>query len=250
MATRAEHETLIMVYLTGQATEVELGDYRRLYATDGEFRSLAQEIEQWLAPLNDDVTDVDPPEGLLDAIMAQIAESDPKPAAAIPVANDRTGSADSGGKVAAWRGAALASMLVALLAIGSHFIAPDDPIATAQSEALMAMLSDPSAPELIAIVYSPEDGRIVARFSNIDVPEGNTLQLWLIREGEDGPRSLGVLETVPQSDRVELDIDSVLQPGTDTLAISLEAEGGSTSDAPEGPVLFTGPVWQTTRSSQ
>jgi anti-sigma-K factor RskA len=53
---------------------------------------------------------------------------------------------------------------------------------------------------------------------------------------------LGILNRVDEGDRIELLLPLALQTGTDTLAISLEETGGSKSDGPEGPVLYTGAV--------
>lgn len=248
--TYSKYENLAIAYLTGQATPEEVAEYRILYAKDAGFKEIVDDVESWLAPLNDAVTDQMPPDGLLGDIMDEIAEGESDDEDAVPVvkplpANDTDPEPANDNPAGRWRMLAIASSLVAILAVGSHFITPYTPTKLPESdtETFMALLSDASQPELMAIVYEPKTGKVVARLSNITVPEDGDLQLWLIREGEPAPVSLGVLNKVDEEvDRIELLAPLVLQTGTDTLAISLEERGGSKSSGPEGPVLYTGTV--------
>jgi len=207
----SKYEALAIAYLTGQATAAEVSEYRSLYAGDAGFKEIVDDVETWLAPLKSAVPDQMPPDGLLDDIMSEIArESEGE-------ASVETGKTDS-------------------LGIKPLFLPTND------TETLMALLSDASQPELMAIVYNPKNGKVVARLSNITVPDDGDFQLWLIREGEAAPVSLGVLSMVDEVDRIELLVPLTLRSGTDTLAISLEEKGGSKSVGPEGPVLYTGAV--------
>jgi len=250
----SKYETLAIAYLTGQATHAEVLEYRKLYANDSGFKGIVDDVESWLAPLNADVLDQMPPEGLLDDIMSKIAEGEDEDA---PVPADKTANPEtkplpandthlapaSNNPSSKWRAMAIASSIVAFLAIGSHFITPNrTTVPQSDTETFMALLSDASQPELMAIVYNPKTGKVVARLSNISVPDDGDLQLWLIREGETAPVSLGVLNKVDEVDRIELLAPLALNAGTDTLAVSLEAKGGSKSAGPEGPVLYTGAV--------
>lgn len=249
----SKYEALAIAYLTGQATPEEVAEYQRLYKTDAGFKEIVDDVELWLAPLNENIEDRMPPEGLLDDIMSEIANSEApenfknkmgnSEAGPLPV-NDRDRTPANDNPSGKWRMLAIASSFIAVLAIGSHFIEPntnlDAPLS--DSETFMALLSDSTQPELMAIVYEPKTGKVVARLSNIKVPEDGDLQLWLIREGEPAPVSLGILNRVDEADRIELMAPLSLQTGTDTLAISLEELGGSKSAGPEGPVLYTGRV--------
>jgi len=243
----SKYEALAIAYLTGQATAAEVSEYRSLYAGDPGFKEIVDDVETWLAPLKSAVPDQMPPDGLLDDIMSEI-DKEYHADAAIPVgcnvsaeikplpANDNPSTK--------WRALAIASSIVAFLAVGSHFITPNTATVSPanDTETLMALLSDASQPELMAIVYNPKTGKIVARLSNITVPEDGVFQLWLIREGEAAPVSLGVLSNLDEIDSIELLVPLTLNMGTDTLAVSLEEEGGSKSAGPEGPVLYTGAV--------
>jgi len=251
----SKYEALAIAYLTGQATPAEVSDYRERYANDPGFKEIVDDVETWLAPLKADVPDQTPPEGLLEDIMGEIARvegedaSIPTPKTASPEtkpfpANDGNLAGANDNSPGKWRALAITSSIVAFLAVGSHFIPSNTSGVLPQSdtETLMALLSDASQPELMAIVYNPKTGKVVARLSNITVPDDADLQLWLIREGESAPVSLGVLNKVDEVDRIELLAPLALNVGTDTLAVSLEEKGGSQSAGPEGPVLYTGAV--------
>jgi len=247
MTTPATYnEALAITYLTGQATREQVQEYRQLFANDTTFQKLVQDIEGWLAPLNEETTDLAPPEGLFESLMSEIENetkpdvvntqiSSAAPAAAIVAANDRD--------TKKWKFIAAAASIVAVLAIGTNFInlGSSTPTPTPNQQ-LIALLSDDTKPELVAIVYNPASGKVIARLSNIQVPEDGDLQLWLIRETESAPISLGVLERTQGNGFVEFDIPNTLHSHSDVLAVSLEALGGSKSAGPEGPVLFTGAV--------
>ena len=232
-------QTLAIAYLVGQADDREVGKFRRLYATNAEFRALVTELEQWLAPLDQRSGQRTPPPELLDEIMEDIRRDAAEHSVAVEPARH--------GVNRAWRSAALAAFALAVVAGGSHLVGPwagsgAQPRDNEQLP-LVATLTDDQAPELIAIVYDPARQRIVARLTNIDVPSTQSLQLWLIRDGDAGPRSLGVLDPIEgDTDRVPLDLEERLRSGTDVLAVSLEARGGTREGAPQGPVLFSGSV--------
>ena len=262
----AAHEALAIAYLSGQATDEQLAAYQNLFATDDSFRETVRDIEMWLAPLNETTEDMQPPEGLLESILAEIdpvshmdeedKNHDINDDKIAPIfGGDSTKSAQPTNN-RKWKGLAIAASLVAVAAVGSHFVTfnsatnPEtmpQQIANVQkspdkTQQFLALLSDDSQPELVAIIYNPATNKVVARLSNVTVPKDGDLQLWLIREGQAAPQSLGVMTRAGELDQLEFDIPMTLQGGTDTLAISLERRGGSTSAAPEGPVLFTGAV--------
>jgi anti-sigma-K factor RskA len=244
-------EALIIAYLTGQASEAETVQFQTRIGTDSEFQDQVERLEAWLAPLNLETEDMSPPEGLLASIMSDIETLEtatPTPYVA-PVSSQLSlpKHANDRDPIQMWRGLAIAASAVAVLSLGSHWIPTSDPIQIAQApqtngdQRYLALLSGETASPLVAIVYNPLTGEVVARFSNVDVPDDGDLQLWLIRDGAAAPVSLGVLERTTQG-AVELSIPEALTMQTDLLAVSLEAKGGSRSAGPEGPVLYTGRV--------
>lgn len=232
------NDALIIAYLTGQASEAEIVQFKARIGVDSDFRNQVERLESWLAPLNRDVEDVTPPEGLLESIMSDIHDQETgTPAQSMPLpipANDT-------GHVQFWKRLAIAASAVAVLSLGSHWFIRTNPVQVDEQQRYMALLSGDTPSPLVAIVYDPRTGQVVARLSNVDVPDDGDLQLWLIREGAPAPVSLGLLDRTDQG-RVELVIPEDLKAQTDTLALSLEAKGGSRSSGPEGPVLYTGAV--------
>lgn len=250
-------EALIIAYLTGQASEAESIQFQARIANDSDFSAKVEELENWLAPLDEDIEEPDLPDDLLGQIMERIeADSRPSspsspntnaPASTVTPANDNR-------SLHLWRTVAIAASLIAITSVGLHFVPGTDqpkyveqpvvqPAANDAPQSLLALLSGETPSPLVAIIYNPETGQVVARLSNVDIPDDGDLQLWLIRDGAAAPVSLGLLERT-EDGQVEIDIPETLSPGTDTLAISLEALGGSRSAGPEGPVLYTGAVAQ------
>jgi len=249
-------DALIIAYLTGQATDLEVIQFRARIGADPDFLSQVEQMEAWLEPLYQDGEDVAPPDGLLDSIMADIdtdidtddAALEAAPAVAqthsVVAANDSAGdsvAANDRGPVNFWRSVAIAASLIAVVSLGSHAVIGDAPGEQTDNQRYLALLSGESPSPLVAIVYNPLTGEVVARLSNVELPDDGDFQLWLIRDGATAPVSLGLLDRTEQG-QVELSIPQTLTSTTDLLALSLEAKGGSRSAGPEGPVLYTGRV--------
>ncbi len=233
--TRKNNEALAIAYLTGQASAGQIEAYREAYAEEASFRETVRDIEVWLSPLNSDSAHRTPPPELYDSIMAEIKTDDSEAAHKIVQAmNDN--------HAGRWKAMAAAASIVAVLAIGSHFIKTSSTEPVSNQSRMMALLSGEESPPLVAIIYNPETHEVVAKLSNVSVPEDGDLQLWLIREGEGGPVSLGVMEEASEDQSVSFAVPENLRDGTDVLAISLEQKGGSKSAGPEGPVLYTGAI--------
>lgn len=244
-------EALIIAYLTGQASDAETVQFQTRIGTDSEFQDQVERLEAWLAPLNLETEEMSPPEGLLASIMSDIATLEtaaPTPyVAPVPSQPSLPKPANDRSSIQMWRGLAVAASAIAVLSLGSHWIPTADPIQIAKTpesqddQRYLALLSGETATPLVAIVYNPLTGEVVARLSNVDVPDDGDLQLWLIRDGAAAPVSLGVLDRTTQGS-VAISIPEALTVQTDLLAVSLEVKGGSRSAGPEGPVLYTGRV--------
>ena len=231
------HESLAIAYLTGQATEDEQRQYQSLLARDAEFRALVGELELWLAPLNTAAPEVAPPAGLLDDIMAGIDTQQPRKSASAPAAKKARQPA------VFWRPLAIAASFIAVASTALHFV--PEPAAPAPEAEKLALLAGEEAPRVVVIVYDPGEQKVLATLSNMTLPEDGVWQLWLIRDGEAGPQSLGLFDqAVGEDGQIELILDQALLPGTDTMAISLEPTGGSPEPTPPGPVLFTSKVME------
>lgn len=252
---RKTDDALIIAYLTGQASAAEAIQFKSRIGVDVEFRDHVERLEHWLAPLGEDVDEIAPPDGLLNSIMNQL-DGDDLPLRLDRPANDR---AEAERNATVWRRFAIAASAIAVLSLAAHGVqlsgrsglskvaeAPSasetDTWAEAnEAQRYMALLSGETPSPLVAIIYNPTTGEVVARMSNVDIPSDGDLQLWLIRDGASAPLSLGLLDRINDGQSV-LSIPASLNAQTDILALSLEVKGGSPSAGPEGPVLYTGAV--------
>jgi anti-sigma-K factor RskA len=67
---------------------------------------------------------------------------------------------------------------------------------------------------------------------------GKSYELWALPDNGSAPVSLGVIPAVGEIDRELTDAQRAALRGASKVAVSLEPEGGSTTGAPTGPVLF------------
>jgi len=67
---------------------------------------------------------------------------------------------------------------------------------------------------------------------------GKSYELWALPDNGSAPVSLGVIPAIGEIDRELTDAQRAALRGSSKVAVSLEPEGGSTTGAPTGPVLF------------
>lgn len=244
-----DKQALAIAFITGQASPDQEAQFRELFAEDSSFRKEVRDIELWLAPLHEESENVAPPADLLENIMADIEALEGPQS---PVLSSQTDNpvAVNDNKTVFWKRLAIASSVIAALSIGSHLVnyGPEteetklEATTKDQTPSLLAVLQDDSQPELVAIIYNPKTQEVVARLNNVSLPEEGDFELWLIPEGQSTPVSLGVLQSDAAVKEMKLKINQNVVSENATLAISLEALGGSTSGQPQGPILYTGAV--------
>lgn len=238
-------EGLASAWLLGHASDEEAREFEQLYRSDGSFRELVSEMETFLAPLSEDAPDVEPPADLLDDIMREIGEAPSVEEASVAMSQDSRRKSLSGAvPQRPWQYATAASLLIAAIATGLHFVpgAPEAPQDLQTTEELLALMSPAEAPSVVVLLYDSQTNRITGRLSNTALPQDGVWQLWLLRDGLDGPQSLGLLQDMSARGLIDLQIATELLAGSDTLAISLEPEGGSPEAGPTGPIVYTGKV--------
>jgi anti-sigma-K factor RskA len=255
--TPNKRQELASAVILGHADAGELAEFKRLYAEDQSFRTLVAEMEEFLSPLSTLSDDAEPPVGVLDDIMVQITGAEPAPSAAAPTpapeapqrVRRRRSSKARRHPERPWQYATAASLILAVGSLAVHSI-PDtetpDPapveVATVQEELLTLMTSGEEAPTVVVLLYDKDSNQITGRLTNVQPPADGVWQLWLLREGLDAPQSLGLLTELSEDGVINLSIATELAAGSDTLAISVEPEGGSPEAGPTGPVVFTGAV--------
>jgi anti-sigma-K factor RskA len=112
---------------------------------------------------------------------------------------------------------------------------------TAPSRLVAVLQQDPTTPAFLVSIDPASRMLTVRRVSAAPEP-GRSYELWLISNKYPAPRSLGVVgagEFTARALPSGFDADTIK---TASYAISLEPEGGSTTGAPTGPILFKGQV--------
>lgn len=193
--------------------------------------ALAMAVDRWreqLTPLAD-ANDQAPARDLWPAIAARLA------------ANDNVESG-TGKALSRWRSAAigLGSLAAALVAVVALRPAAEAPIVpqVVPAAPMVASLSGEGG-VAVTVAYVPGSDQLLVTPVVLDARGGDT-QLWVIPQGSTTPLSIGLIADVRATRRaVAIERAPLLRNGA-TIAISREARGGSTTGAPQGPVIATG----------
>jgi anti-sigma-K factor RskA len=198
-------------------------------------------------------------------VAAEAAHEEPVAASPMPVVDDSNVIRLSL-QARRWRNvaaamAALAAALVAMLS--AQVYRPDllpgalrpkpriqvvevkTPVPAASAAQFVALLQkDSASPAFILTVDAVTKNFTVRRVGATPEP-GKSFELWIVSDKLQRPRSLGVIGGNDFTVRPALasyDSDTVNRA---TYAVSVEPEGGSPTDAPTGPVVFTGKLIET-----
>jgi len=225
-----DDDLLAAEFALGLLDEVEAAAVQVRARTDA---PLSLRIAWWrdqLAPLARDA-ETAPRDGLWDRIAARLPGNDNAVARAL----------------GRWRAAAIgatglaAALLLALTLRPGPSPVPA-PIPVPQSPPMIAAIAGEKG-TVVAVSYNADSGNLTVAPSVLE-PGAGDAELWII-PGDGKPRSLGVVA----ARRVEVHsvasgLRTFIAAGA-TFAISLEAKGGSTTDAPQGPVVATGKIVRT-----
>ncbi len=211
----------------------------RRMLSDPEF---AADVARWQAHfglLFDRWPDAAPPANGLARIDAAL---DPAPAPPPAAANDDDRSG-------LWKGIAGLSSLVAAALVGVIVLrpAPTPPapqiVRTAPGPILVAAIAPTTKGAPIAAVYDLQSGALrvsAARLADAD----HSAELWVIGTDDPVPHSLGVLRAGAKTDVAVAGADRPRIMAGATLAITVEAPGGSPDGKPKGPVVAAGALTQ------
>ncbi len=223
-------------YVLGVLDDADMNEAERLMARDGGF---AREVGAWrerFAPLDATAVPVAPTPALWQRIEASIGA--PQAVRAQP-ARRPIARASGGGfwqAIEFWRWSALAgaaAALVMIVAVGAMVMRwPSQPV-------MVAVLSVDGSGKPGAVVESFADGTVrLIPLQDIAVPQGRALQVWTLRDRQEGPISVGLLDKARSA---KLDLGKLPAPRPDQLfEITLEPETGSPTGRPTGPILMKG----------
>ncbi|MDP9044765.1 MAG: anti-sigma factor [Pseudomonadota bacterium] len=141
--------------------------------------------------------------------------------------------------LAFWRGfSAIAGVAAVALGVLLTNPAPTRPpivVVLAAAPAPGSASANAPPPSFVASISADGQAMVTRPLTNVSMQAGHSLELWSLPPSG-APRSLGVIAadaaTVVRREKV-------LQ-GTDALAVTLEAAGGSPDGKPHGPVLYVG----------
>ncbi|TPW25790.1 anti-sigma factor [Pararhizobium mangrovi] len=140
--------------------------------------------------------------------------------------------------LAMWRGAT-AVLLVAVVGLSVALVGLSR--TAPEGMPLVAHLDADQSPIDLVAHYRSGSGQLTLQPVAAGAQEPKSLELWMFN-GQEPPVSLGVL---PENGEGEVvvpeEMRSHLKAGS-TLAVSLEPKGGSTTGAPSGPVVASGPA--------
>ena len=118
------------------------------------------------------------------------------------------------------------------------------PVPTSAAQFVALLQKDSTSPAFILTVDAATKNFTVRRVGATPEP-GKSYELWIVSDRLQRPRSLGVIGSNDFTARPALasyDTDTVNRA---TYAVSVEPEGGSPTDGPTGPVVFTGKLIET-----
>jgi anti-sigma-K factor RskA len=219
-------------YALGVLEDTEMARAEALVASD---RTFAREVGGWrdrLAPLDATARPLAPSAALWQRIEAATA-AQPR---VVVRPHATPGLADViWDRINFWRWSAMAgaaAALAMLVVVGAMFARwPSEPTMIA------VLAADNGRPG--AVVHAFADGSVrLIPLADIPVPQGRALQVWTLRDRQEGPISVGLLD---KAQSVHLDLGKLPAPRTDQLfEITLEPENGSPTGRPTGPVLMKG----------
>jgi anti-sigma-K factor RskA len=237
-ASNEDEVALAGSFVLGMLGDAESADAEQLLAWDSGF---AREVHAWrerLSPLDASAKALPPPAALWQRIEASTATARPQKARepARRPAMRATGGLGLWQAIEFWRwtaiGGAVATFAMVVLAGTLLLRWPSQPI-------MVAVLSVDGSGKPGAVVESFADGSVrLIPLQAIDVPEGRALQVWTLRDRQEGPISVGLLD---KARTVHLRLGKLPAPRVDQLfEITLEPDTGSPTGRPTGPVLMKG----------
>jgi len=136
-----------------------------------------------------------------------------------------------------WRGVALASF-VAVAVLAGMLVREQYRV---EGPIVVVLAAQDARPALIASLERGSRVMTVKTVGAAPVPPDRALELWMLPDGA-APRSLGLLPASGVGYVTLPALPDVAFANVPALAVSLEQAGGSTTGAPQGPVLYTGRV--------
>jgi anti-sigma-K factor RskA len=218
-------------YVVGALSAEERRQAALRIERDPGFARLVEAWEARLSPLADDYAEVEPPAAAKQAI-DRLLFTESK---AVTPSDAPAGLWQS---LAFWRGLAATALALLVVAAAVPLFAPRTLPPEGGTQFVASIAPKDSDVSYLAY-YDPAAQSLSLAHVSGEREQGHAFELWAI-EGQAKPVSLGVIPA-GKTIRVTIspEIGKLLANGG-TLAISLEAPGGSTTGQPTGPVVAVG----------
>lgn len=196
---------------------------------------LRAEVNAWqsrLTPLADTAPAIEPRDRVWHAIQARI-----NPSAATQQSKSWFES------LGFWRWSSVLSATAAALLFGFIATNPRQTIVEPNNMMVSVMQDEASSPKITVAWSVDEHARPRLRLRVIGhqvMEDGTAWELWMLPDGEQGPKSLGLIST---HEAQFVDVPPELWPAVKKaagMAMSVEPKGGSPTGKPTGPVLYKG----------
>ena len=225
---RDEDSVLVAEYVLGLLPEAEREALRARLRAEPELRSDLAFWRSRLASLDVEFAESTAPAGVWPRIEQRLF----------------TGQAKSGwwNSLALWRSVAAGALAVAAVAVAINMTTPrPDPKAFA-AELVAALHAEGSNVSFVAL-YNSGSGELRITPLSGDQPTDRDYELWAIEDGQ-AAKSMGVIAANARNDvTIAPDILVDFGEGT-TLAVTLEAKGGSPTGVAQGPIVALGKATQ------
>jgi len=217
-------------YVVGALSAEERRQAALRIERDPGFARLVEAWEARLSPLADDYPEVEPTAAVKQAIDRMLFAGG--------AGNARAAGAGLWQSLAFWRGLAAAALALLVVAVVVPFIAPRA-VPPEGGTQFVASIAPKNSEVSYLAYYDPASRSLALSHVSGEREQGHSFELWAI-EGQAKPVSLGVIPA-GKTIRVTIspEIGKLLANGG-TLAISLEAPGGSATGQPTGPVVAVG----------
>ncbi|WP_306754270.1 anti-sigma factor [Paracoccus actinidiae] len=140
--------------------------------------------------------------------------------------------------LALWRGLTAAATAAFLLALSLPLLSPPPPTPEMR---LVALLAHEGSNVHYMAVYDTDDGAVGLSHLSGNPAPGQDFELWVIRDPQRPPVSLGVIPAGEAAAHLAVDdrTRALVEAGAQ-LAITLEPQGGSATGLPSGAVVAAG----------
>ena len=236
MTSDSDDDHLADLYVMGLLEPQDQSEADRRMEHDRAFAERVEAAARRFAPLDDSAVGMPLPDGAWERLERRLTTSVEEPAFIVWPGSARVDSPANLNR-APWRVAAAVAALVLMLGFAWSVLRGPS-FDGLGNEAAVAVLLDPQG-EPFALIEDFGDGRAAVRtLVTYEVPEGESLQVWTKWSEETGPVSLGVLDEFASA---PVGAEGLPQPIAGQLyEITLEAEGGSATGRPTGPILGVG----------